>query len=896
MALLWPNKEILVRENDVNEVYKRPPSLTNWLPWLDYDEDSETFTLEDGYSAAVMFEVSAIPTEARSDVFLQNIKTNIQACISHAVPALDNPFVLQCIVNDEDSLASFSHHLKRYICNGSKPGYENLASNFLMHMQNHLKRIANRAGLFEDELVTGSVWRGRNRRVRVFLYRRRNINDHNEIDPVTEINQVAERLAIQMEAAGIEVRRCDDNDLNAFLVRWFNPKAIPTQGDTDALSELMALPTKAQRTFSHDLSDLLFLSQPKSDSKNGVWWFDNMPHRAISIDSLRRKPIPGHFTGERNIGDKLAALMDRFPEGSLLSISITIQPQDKVENHVINIINASKGETAEAMAAEQDAKDALRYMSQGDDLLPTEITVFTRGESLSDLQKQTNELNGLLLAHGLHPIRENDELLPIHNYIKNLPMNYEPERDKVSRKSRLTFASDLACLLPFYGRSRGTGHPGFTFFNRGGEPLTVDPLNRLDREKNAFGLVLGPPGSGKSALMVYLLLQIASIYGARIYIIEKGGSFKLFGDYCQYFGLNVNRVALHPNADVSLPPFADAYEMLKREEDKKYYEDEHAALDKSDDEYEERDLLGEMEIKARIMVTGGDTKEEALLTRADRLTIRKAIIQAAKAKLVDKPEEIVLVEDVVNALHKLSMDRGLTEKRRERAQDMADAMALYCQGTAGRFFNRPGKEWPHADVTIFEMAMLGSDGYEDQLALGITGLINQINGVVEREQYSNRFTFVLADEPHLFMSNPLLAILLVKIGKMWRKLGAWLWLATQNLQDFSGEAKKLLTMFEFWIAMVCSKEEIEQISRFKDLSDEQKAMLLAARKQPGKYTEGVLLSEKVQSLFRNVPPTLPLALAMTENEEKAERAAIMKEQQCTELEAAFIVAERLMMV
>lgn len=41
------------------------------------------------------------------------------------------------------------------------------------------------------------------------------------------------------------------------------------------------------------------------------------------------------------------------------------------------------------------------------------------------------------------------------------------------------------------------------------------------------------------------------------------------------------------------------------------------------------------------------------------------------------------------------------------------------------------------------------------------------------------------------------------------------------------------------------------------------------------------------------PPSLFLALGMTEKEEKAERRTIMNELNCTELEAAFHVARRL---
>ena len=53
------------------------------------------------------------------------------------------------------------------------------------------------------------------------------------------------------------------------------------------------------------------------------------------------------------------------------------------------------------------------------------------------------------------------------------------------------------------------------------------------------------------------------------------------------------------------------------------------------------------------------------------------------------------------------------------------------------------------------------------------------------------------------------------------------------------------------------------------------------------------LVDNLEALFRNVPPPLSLALAMTEKHEKAERAAIMKELNCSELEAAHIVAKRL---
>ena len=879
-----------VTEADMDQLYKEAPSFSEWLPWIDYDSDSQTFTLEDGISAAVMFELVGVSTEARTAEFLEDVQRHIQTCINHVIPAHDDPFVLQCYVYDEDSLSSLADDIAAYTPQYEGEGYnahQAMTEDVVHHMQQHCQHLTQSGGLFDDTAVAGRRWQGRVRRVRLCLYRRINNTNAHTLDPVTEINQVAERLALQLKAAGIQSQRSTLDDLYGWMLAWFNPQTVTPQSDLQ-----VQLPASTEELPYHDITSLLFLSQPVSDKDNGVWWFDGMPHRAITVDALRRKPSIGHFTAERAMGDNVSALFDQLPAGTVLSLCITLQPQDLVENQLLQVRNAAKGDTAEATATEQDAKTALAWMAQGDYLFPTVMTLFVRGETLKTLQDNVNTSNALLLASGLHPIREKDEQLPLDAYVRQLPMNYEPSRDPLLKKSRYVFSSDIAKLLPFYGRSRGTGHPGLVFFNRGGEPLTFDPLNKKDRSKNAFGLVLGPPGSGKSALMVYILMQVVATYRARIYIIEKGGSFKLFGDYCQQFGLSVNQVTLDPNTDVSLPPFADAYTMLDIEKAKV------TAVDDSEHETREeekpiRDLLGEMELKARVMITGGDPTEEARLTRADRLTIRQAIVDAATRKRRIQPQEIVLIEDVVAALHYLSNDESRSAKRQERTQDMADAMALYCSGSAGHFFNRTGNAWPEADVTVLELGVLANEGYEDQLALGFMGLMNQINGVVEREQYDSRPTFVLGDEAHLFTTNPLLAIYLVKIIKMWRKLGAWLWLATQNLADFPDEAGKLLNLMEWWIAMVCPKEEIEQIARFKQLTDEQKTLLLAARKQPGKYTEGVVLADNLQCLFRNVPPAIALALAMTEKHEKQQRADIMKALNCSELEAVFKVAKTL---
>ncbi|PHM27546.1 conjugative transfer ATPase [Xenorhabdus budapestensis] len=103
----------------------------------------------------------------------------------------------------------------------------------------------------------------------------------------------------------------------------------------------------------------------------------------------------------------------------------------------------------------------------------------------------------------------------------------------------------------------------------------------------------------------------------------------------------------------------------------------------------------------------------------------------------------------------------------------------------------------------------------------------------------------------------------------------------------------MLNMAEWWLCLTMPPDEVEQISRFKKLTEEQKAVLLFASKLPRCYTEGVVLAKKIEALFRVVPSSFYLALGMTEKEEKDERWTLMREHKCSELEAAVWVARRM---
>lgn len=433
--------------------------------------------------------------------------------------------------------------------------------------------------------------------------------------------------------------------------------------------------------------------------------------------------------------------------------------------------------------------------------------------------------------------------------------------------------------------------------------MDFDNLNLDDRQANAHMLIFGPTGAGKSATLNAILGQLMAVRRPRLFIIEKGNSFGLLGEYLQRHGLTVNKVRLSPGSGVRLPPFAEAHRLLERKEQarkqRRDLEDigssdgQRAAIEETleEDVKEERNILGEMEITARLMITGGDPRDEAIFKRSDQRIIRDAIFRAAERAVTENRQ--CLTEDVCRGFREIANDPDMPAQARNRAYEMGESMALYVDGFDGEVFNRPGEPWPECDVTIIDLAHYADGGYHAQLALAIISITNVITAMAERDQYSGRPIVEVIDECHLLTTNPLLAPFLVAVGKMGRKLSHWLWLATQNLEDFPEVAAKLLNMIEWWVLLTMPPDEIDQVMRFKPLSEDQRKLVLSATKVARKYTEGVVLGGRIESLFRVVPPSLYLALAGTEGEEKAERKRIMDELNCSELDAAIEIARRL---
>lgn len=893
----------MLTQSDMENLYRGSNSFTDYLPWKEYTDDGY-FLLADERSVAACYDIFPANAEGVMLSELSRIRDNFQNLICEVFPQEDCcPWVIEMYQNDTLSLSTYAHTVRKYIDGIGKSN--SITKAYLPIFEQHLKDVCKEGGLFNDQTVTGCDWRGSIRSYRLVFYRKFTAKEAKKVDPVENLDSVSLKVESALKSAGVRFSKVDGKGFYEWMIRWFNPRPKITDGDVDLLLKNLPYETDEDLPYGSDFSEALLYRPPVSDDKTGCWYFDDLPHKIVTVQNLRRRPSIGSTSAPKQMGDHIASMFDRMPEGTVLSMKIVITPIDDIESKTEMLEDRAVGTSAKVERIRQEIATAKTLLADNKTIYPVEICCFIRGENETDIRRKQSKVVSLLQQEGLNCIDDENDPLILDSYVRNLPMNFEPSLMDSRRRSRLVYSQHIANLMPVMGRGKGTGNPGMSFFNRGGEPMCFDPLNPDDRAKNAHLVLFGPTGSGKSATITSLLLFYFAVYNPRVFLVEAGDSFSMLREFIEAHNCTTNYVKMSGSGSKGstvIPPFANAYKALEQQEKEqkaleedvvqKVIDDFNSGKLNEEDESESKDYLGEMEIVARIMVSGGKKEEAKRIKLGDQQLIREAIINAAKRCLGEgKPQ--VRTSDVATELELISSRNDVPEAVKERFFDYAAAMRMFTQGLAGKIFNQYGELWPEVDFTHIDLAEFTKDSKEAELAVSYMSILNSVNDIAERDQNNDRPIIFLTDEAHLITKNPLLAPGIVKIVKMWRKLGAWLWLATQNMEDFPDEAEVMLSLFEWWVCLAVEPDEVDKISRFKKLTKQQEHLLLSTRKQEKAYTEGVVFSSNLAELFRNVPPSIALSMAGTEKHQKRERQQIIDETGCTKLEAAKVVAARI---
>ncbi len=883
-----------VNHRDINQQYSKQKSFTDFLPIVDYLEDEQVFLLEDykSFACAIKFKtmnVDGFPEKTKADYRNKLLNTLNQVIPKHKV----NPFVANVYFSNQYSLDDTIERIKS---NGEKTPIKEC---FDSMMEKHLKGIAKEEGIFTDTQVTDLPFSGKSSDGFIFLYRRNSPGTKSET-PLEEITQLRNRLLRSLSRLGstFSANIMDGKSYYNWLFPFFNRSEKLSTSD---LLNKYSYPKDTSQLYGRDLSSLLTLEPPVSDVSNGVWKFNQKPAKFYSVESIKESPNIGAFTSSEDKG----SIFDAIPANVIMAMTIVFIDQQVVKDEIAFIKKKAVGDSAEASIASDDADTAELMIARGNPILPIELGFYVFADSDVDLIVKEQAVHDAANEAGLQVMNSSFDLFACDTFLKFLPCNYRWAQNKVRQRTLKCTLEHICNYLPILGRGRGTGTPTQIQFNRGGEEMSFDILH--DRMANSHMTMIGSTGAGKSAKLVEMFMSYLAQHNPIFFIIEKGESFKRAVDYVEKYGVTTNSIKLNSVTKASIPPFANALKALEQNLTKEQIEtptetleDLNSSLDEGlfdDDLDEPKDYLGEMELLAKILVTGGDAKKAEQYGVVELSLIRKAIMIAAQKCKVEKRKHPICT-DVANALRELASYSDLSPKHKDAVSDMAQAMDYYCEGLAGHLFNREGELWKRADVTHIDLGDVTRDGKHAELAVAYASILNTINDLAEEGQYSGRPIIVLTDEAHNVVSksskaSPILVPAIVKIVKMWRKLNAWNWMATQNISDYCEEAAAILKLNEWLLVLAVERGEDDDIAKLKKLTAEQRALMSSVTKEDKKYTEGFVICRNKSlsdQLFRNIPPSLILTMGWSDPKEKKILADIMKTHNCDELTAMEIAA------
>lgn len=904
--LLGANNPGTVREKDMKAGYaNHNPSLPDHLSIVDFCDKHHVFVLADGVSIGSGFELASIPAEAASPEHLEAVFIKIRDTFATVVPLhKDNPWIMQMYMNDDYSLKPVLHHIQQHI----EPHIAEtpFAQDYLTRLDDLFTKMARPTGLFLDP-KTEAPFRGRLRHIRVLFYRLQGIETTRE-SAFHEHQDVLALIENKLKSPGLQLKRLTGKDYYQWWVRWFNPAPTLTHGNVDELLAQFPYPIDKKPAGFH-LSQAIFFTPPENDEQGFV--FDGYKHRVLYVDGLKETPDIGLLSRERRQANPKHryALLDRLPEGAIYTIQVTFSNDDALDAHLRRLEKGIVGMSLKPQQVRGDIKTARDELATGNRLFWVNQAVYYRAKTNEEAIKIEKELKDLFMDAKMPLIASHYDLHPLNSYLNALPFNFVPAfARKYLRFDRLLYASELAALLPVYGRNQGVRHlPCFTFFNRLGEPVLFDVLHTDFISQNSHFALFANSGGGKSVAMGWMINSLMAVKNARIVLFEMGNSFDRVLIHANTHGKKTKQLLLSNQKGKAVPlnPFCEAYKAIP--EISENLSEEKAALlaqkmvhlkshlnqqvnpaEWASDE-DTRSYLAELSLALRTMITEANTREEENFTLADETLLIEILTDAILTSFKDDVPQM-LTEHVLQAFaRRLAIEN--VPRKKDRILDMHDRLKSYViNSNKSRFFNVATEALDEFDIFHIDISAIKDD--KGKLALVMVSLLPRILAMAEASQNDNRPTFLFIDEAHIQFQIPSVVTSALLIAKVARKLGLWLVPSTQNVADMNSEmATKILSLIETWILLGVDEKELVDVQKFKQLTPEQIALIRDIDSQKGLYAEAVLLGSRYQGLFRVIPPRYLLALLMNEKSEKAERHALEKEHDV--LKAAEIVAHRL---
>lgn len=436
-----------------------------------------------------------------------------------------------------------------------------------------------------------------------------------------------------------------------------------------------------------------------------------------------------------------------------------------------------------------------------------------------------------------------------------------PGSGRTNRRMRMALTENAVHFLPVSGPWRGSPTAEAVFRNRWGGLTAFDLFDERATAWN--GVVAGTSGSGKSAFVCQLLLQILRPT-IRAIIVDKGFNEPPSSYLTLTRALNGTEIMFDLTGRTSINPFD---------------------MDPAQRAYflgEADDPKGHAAAKLHFLVTLIDhlvsPRGGPRLSEEEKGLIGEAIVQTYQRFKDDAGP--VFLHHLVHVLRNLGTVAGHEPSPEQRRSMESVATRLFQWVERGRYaplLDRPTNITLDAPVTYIDIGPVV--GNPDLMAVVVLLLQDLIYRSAMRRIGEER-TVVVQDELWSVLADPTAAKFIDDMYRRFRHVGASVLTVSQNMGDFqSEEARAILSNSPFWFLL--PPGDLALTAEIAGLNERQVRLLSTLQSKAGEYTEVLALirfgDHTESGVLRIVPTSEEFWLSASYPHEKRLRQKYVEE-------------------
>ncbi|MDL2324540.1 ATP-binding protein [Ruminococcaceae bacterium OttesenSCG-928-A16] len=524
----------------------------------------------------------------------------------------------------------------------------------------------------------------------------------------------------------------------------------------------------------------------------------------ICPDGLQFKK--DHFTVGKRVGrvlflkdlpsflsDAMVADLTDFPHSLILSIDILPIPTDEavkvLQNKVLGIEtditrwqqkqnqnnNWASEPPYELSHIRDEMKEFLDDLTKRDQRMMYGYVTLVH---LADTKEQLDEDTETLLSIGSKYMCQ---FAPLHYQQEDGLNTVLPYGLRLIDNVRTLTTESLAVLMPFSTQDvmhKGGVYVGTNVISK--NPIFVDRAQLL----NPHGFILGVSGSGKSVTMKDMMILMALLYGRdEVFIFDVEREYA-----APVTAIGGSVIRFSPNS----PHRVNIMEL-----DRHYAGDDNPILIKSE-------LL--MSVVEQQMGAGNlGAKQKSIIDRCVAAVYREYL-----KDFRGKPPEM------------LDVYKALLAQPEPEAKDIALVLELLTTGSLNIFSGQTNVDIS-SRVTCFDLHELG----KTLEPVGHAVMLDFLGNKVAQNFEKGIRTHIFIDEVHMYFANQYSALFLSRAWKRYRKKGAYLLAATQNITEClaSETARLMLSNSEYMVLLNQAASDRAELAKLLNISDTQMSFI-----------------------------------------------------------------------